>query len=1000
MASLRSASSSASSLAMSPSASAASNGHAGLAGSEASGAEHAFPPSTPVEAVVSELSKTVIFIKLSQSSRPHERGFSVVRQEHSLHAAGVPCYAVAWSSPNKRSHQTLIEIPMIIGVHEGQYLGHFPKWRRDSYQGRAFSIVYATLNGTSTVDVVAPTVAMRAKWVSGLRRLVDAANVSMVAGQMPAGSWRCDESVSVDRQARAAFLMADRDGDRGMTLEELTRLLVTLNLRVPSASVAALFEKYSRVVDSSGAPVSEKEQSSAPSRLFSRRSRRLDYTSFFQLYCEISSRGDVEAVYRRLLFSESTSMSSTLADSVSTPELPGISRDLFMKFLLVEQQHTEEDAYRICEYYVDHSIGNRIPMDRFASYIQHQASFYDIVNQKVHHDMTRPLTDYWIAAAHNNHHSTDIICHRTPIASLIHALRSGCRMLELDCHDGPGDSPVIHHGRMSSNRVPLAEVLRAIREDGFDSSPYPIFLSLVNHCSLTQQFRMVEIIQEELSGMLATPQFPGGMIQKLPSPEELMHKIIIKAHPLPAGIFESGEPESAFFSDAADDLSSSAETDDDTDDEKDPMTTRSSTTSSSSGGRSRFSRGSSSGQPKRQVSKELSSLVNYCRPTQFQGFEHSKKNHYADNFCTIGERHASRLARRSHAKLVEFTRRQIARVYPLGVRFDTVNIEPHLHWAAGVQMVAMNYQRIDRPLRINHGRFLENGRSGYLLKPRHLLASPPEPTAESSRLEKHWRLTLVVMSGYHLPKPRHEDTTEVIDPYVVMEILSDRSRCFTPPAVNKLPAASQLALEAAQMARSAGASGGLVAPCNASTTSVSSGISTSGSFSSASAAASAGLVGDSLAASSTSVASVPPTVSSSSASVNSHASSNSSLNNAGSMSSRSSTRDQRDSQSEQAAFATRHRRRTRTCSDNGLTPVWGEVFCFDIPDPSVALLHFTIMDKDVEYDDFVATATIPLRCMRPGYRNISLFDYRYEALPTSKLFVHAHIDYYIPSSEI
>ena len=68
----------------------------------------------------------------------------------------------------------------------------------------------------------------------------------------------------------------------------------------------------------------------------------------------------------------------------------------------------------------------------------------------------------------------------------------------------------------------------------------------------------------------------------------------------------------------------------------------------------------------------------------------------------------------------EYNMRQISRVYPQGKRVDSSNFDPQPMWNCGMQMVALNYQTGDRAMWLNSGRFTQNGRCGYVLKPEAL----------------------------------------------------------------------------------------------------------------------------------------------------------------------------------------------------------------------------------------------------------------------------------------
>ena len=65
----------------------------------------------------------------------------------------------------------------------------------------------------------------------------------------------------------------------------------------------------------------------------------------------------------------------------------------------------------------------------------------------------------------------------------------------------------------------------------------------------------------------------------------------------------------------------------------------------------------------------------------------------------------------------EYHRTQLSRVYPAARRIDSSNYDPIKFWNSGIQMVALNYQTPDRAMQLNEGRFLQNGRCGYVLRP-------------------------------------------------------------------------------------------------------------------------------------------------------------------------------------------------------------------------------------------------------------------------------------------
>lgn len=71
----------------------------------------------------------------------------------------------------------------------------------------------------------------------------------------------------------------------------------------------------------------------------------------------------------------------------------------------------------------------------------------------------------------------------------------------------------------------------AINKSAFVASPYPVILSIENHCSLQQQARMAHIFQTTFGEKLVSKfLFDSDYNEEpvLPSPTQLKHKILIK----------------------------------------------------------------------------------------------------------------------------------------------------------------------------------------------------------------------------------------------------------------------------------------------------------------------------------------------------------------------------------------------------------------------------------------------------------------------------------------
>lgn len=98
----------------------------------------------------------------------------------------------------------------------------------------------------------------------------------------------------------------------------------------------------------------------------------------------------------------------------------------------------------------------------------------------------------------------------------------------MDIYDGETPSePQIFHGKTFTSKVSLREVCHAIRKYGFATSPYPIIISAEIHCSLAGQDAIADIMKEVFGDALVQTQHEGR-IDRLPSPEELKGRILLK----------------------------------------------------------------------------------------------------------------------------------------------------------------------------------------------------------------------------------------------------------------------------------------------------------------------------------------------------------------------------------------------------------------------------------------------------------------------------------------
>ncbi|KAM9356001.1 1-phosphatidylinositol 4,5-bisphosphate phosphodiesterase beta-2 isoform 2-T2 [Pholidichthys leucotaenia] len=377
-------------------------------------------------------------------------------------------------------------------------------------------------------------------------------------------------------------------------------------------------------------------------------------------------------------------------------------------------------------------------------------------------DMTQPLPHYFIKSSHNTYLTAGQFSGVSSPEMYRQCLLSGCRCLELDCWKGkpPDEEPIITHGFTMTTEILYKDVIEAIAESAFKTSQYPVVLSFENHVdSVKQQEKMANYCRTIFGdALLSEPleKYPLKPGQQIPSPSELMGKILIKnkkgntakpaqakkataaaADQTTATAAPTQDPNTMPPQEDANSTLSSQENQ-----EGDAAAVDSAAVDSAAVDAAAVDAAAADGaavdeeqeeteeqdEEKMKTSDEgtagqevtayeaMSSIVNYIQPNKFITFEHARKRNKSYAISSFVETKGEAMIAKSATEFVEYNKRQMSRIYPKGTRMDSSNYNPQPFWNVGCQMVALNYQTMDFPMQLNMALFEFNGRTGYLLK--------------------------------------------------------------------------------------------------------------------------------------------------------------------------------------------------------------------------------------------------------------------------------------------
>ncbi|KAK1876860.1 1-phosphatidylinositol 45-bisphosphate phosphodiesterase delta-4 [Dissostichus eleginoides] len=568
---------------------------------------------------------------------------------------------------------------------------------------RCFTLVFRGRRGN--LDLVAESSEEAQSWVRGMRKLIE--NLENMGEREKLDQWIGDW-----------FKKADKNNDGRMNFKEVRDLLKMMNVDMNEQHAHRLFT------------TADKSQTGT-----------LEDDEFVLFYKMLTQRDDVLRVFQEFSFDGQKLSKRDLEDFLRNEQLEGGDIQLHAKQLI--ERYEPSDTAKLL---------NAMTFDGFLMYLGSVEG--SIFNQQwlgIFQDMNQPLCHYFISSSHNTYLMEDQLRGQSSVEGYIRALSRGCRCVEVDCWDGANGEPIVYHGHTFTSKILFKDVVTAVGNYAFKASEYPVILSIENHCGVEQQRVMAQHLNHILGDKLLKSTLDGKAPSRLPSPEDLKGKILLKAKKI-------GGLEESFNEMAEDSQTGELSDEDEVADIEEENQHRESV-------RRRVMKS------KQRLSKELSDCVVYCKSVHFSNFKHSRIHSKFYEVASFTESKARKQLREAGADFVHHNSQQLTRIYPSGFRTDSSNFNPQEMWNVGCQIVALNFQTAGEGMDLNDGLFRQNNSCGYVLKPRFMREAEkfdPETPHEREGYQPVV-LTIQVISGQQLPKVNIKEGS-IVDPLVRVEI--------------------------------------------------------------------------------------------------------------------------------------------------------------------------------------------------------------------------------------
>lgn len=601
-------------------------------------------------------------------------------------------------------------------------------------ESRWITIIYIIQGSYKTLHILADTKEQFEAWDQTLRKLY-AIRQGLTLG---VGNTEVREAV----WERQYWKGADEEGDQKLDFDDVERLCKRLHANLKTSEVQSLFTAADK--DNKG---------------------YLDFPAFQRFVKLLKRRPDVEELYGKI--------AGENGGKFDYPAFEKFNKDV------QKASYSEDELKSLWAKYTassspDSPKPNEPPefmtLEGFTAFLTSadNAAFAD-EGKPVYQDMRRPISEYFISSSHNTYLVGHQLVGVSTIEGYIRALLHSCRSVELDVWEGD-EEPMIFHGKTLTSKVSLREVCNAIAKYAFVTSPYPVLISAEVHCGVAQQEKLVDIMMEAFGDSLVQAPVEGRPpLKELPSPDDLKHKILLKAKNLFV-VEQLTQAQAKLAAEKAavleaEESSSSSSSDDE-------PGQGALTGLKNKWRKLRGKDPNAAPKSKVKMSFRLASLLVYTIGVKWHGIGDDGVDYAPEHIFSLSENSANRLLKASMSDLIEHSRTHLVRIYPKGTRVSSTNFEPHRYWAAGCQVVAINWQTFDMGYVMTQAMFQRNGRSGYVLKPEALRT--PGLDLLSKRTQHFFDVRII--SAQQLPPLRNSKGQEIFDksipdPFVEVSLL-------------------------------------------------------------------------------------------------------------------------------------------------------------------------------------------------------------------------------------